>query len=552
MMGNALRYWMQFVKRWIGVVLVGACVCGGGTYWLSTLLRPVYQASTYLIIDVGAEAHPSVTESLQAVPTFAQLITTPAVLAPVARQHSGLSVQDLQTMLAIKPQANTQIIELDVQAASSTLAVELADQVSQSFARYANTGAPGTVHFLPAQTPTQPVQPRPVEDAGIGALVGALLMALFALFVEWLRNRPDSVEQIQELLDVEVMALLPRISRRKQRAGSWRITAEKYQMICAALNLAQASQRFKTVLFTSALAGEGKSTIIGQVAMSLVQTGKQVLLVDLNIHRPMLAQQFGLPRRLGLTDLLGERDAHVSIEQYSQAGEVAGLHILSAGSRHMQSAELLQALATTRFFTRLQHTFYDYILLDAPPLFAVADTQMLLPMLDAVVLVVNGARTPRRVLARVRQVLWRAQTTRVLGVIVNQSLWRDYTDARLYALPQPGQQEEECFLVEPVMVDADLLTQETLLLPAALASTPSESIGHIPDTDIWDTGANEPVMPEESLASPAYVIRPMLSLNSLNRSNLGLTRRVFEANVTTPRPLSLQNPLDGGSEGQEK
>ena len=542
-MGNALQYWMQVGKRWMGIVCIGAIICGGGTYLLSTQLRPVYQASTYLIVNVGAEAHPSVTESLQAVPTFAQLITTPSVLVPVAKQHPGLSAQDLQSMLTIKPQANTQIIELDVQAGSPTLAAELVDQVSQSFAAYANTGAPGTVRFLPAQIPTQPLQPRPLEDTSLGTLVGALLMVLFAWCVEWLRNRANSVEQIQELLDMDVMALLPRIPRRKRLAESWRVTAEKYQMICAALNLAQAAQSFKTVLFTSALAGEGKSTIIGQVAMSLAQTGKQVLLVDLNVHRPMLAEHFHLPRHPGLTDLLDQADPHLSIEQYSQDGEVAGLRILAAGSRRMQSAELLQALAETRFLARLQQTSFDYVLLDAPPLFAVADTQMLLPTLDAVVLVVNASRTPRRVLARVRQVLWRVQSTRLLGVIVNQSIWHDSTDARLYALPQPKKQHEARFQIEPVKIDADLQTQETLLLPATIVT--SEPAATIPHTQSWDIDENEPVTPEEALATPAYVIRPMLSLNGLNMSSGGLIRRAFSTDVTTPRPFFLQNPPGG-------
>ncbi len=527
LMGNRVKYAILLVKRWMWLFVVGALVCGGATYFISTLLRPVYQASTYLIVTIGASTHPSVTDSLQAVPTFAQLITTPSVLTPVVEQHPGMSIQDLLAMLSIKPQANTQIIELDIQAGSAALATELANQVSQSFAQYANTGAPGTIRFMPAQTSAQPIQPRPWENAGIGAVVGLLLAVMLSLFFEWISNRATSVEQIQELLDAEIMTLVPCLPRKAHLSETWQATAEKYHMICASLNMAQASKPFKLVMFTSALAGEGKSTIISQVAMNLAQAGKQVLLIDLNIHRPVLEQQFHLPSQVGLTNLLTRRSTRLHIEQYSQASEVDGLHVLTAGTQRMNSAEFLQALASTQFFALLKQTAFDYILLDAPPLFAVADTQILLPALEAVVLVVNGARTPRRVLARTRQVLWRLQTTRVLGVVVNHSTWHDYADTHPYALPQPRSQRGARLFIEQVATD--LPVQATQLLPSPVSSSRQP---HLPDT-----GEHEPVTPAEA---SAHVIRPMLSLSGLNMSNQGLTRRAFDRDVTTPLPQSLQ------------
>jgi tyrosine-protein kinase len=362
-------------------------------------------------------------------------------------------------------------------------------------------------------------------------VVGLLLAMMLSLFFEWISNRATSVEQIQELLDVEIMTLVPRIPRKARLSETWQATVEKYHMICASLNVAQASKPFKLVMFTSALAGEGKSTIISQVAMSLAQTGKQVLLIDLNIHRPALEQQFRLPSQVGLTNLLTRKSTRLHIEQYSQASEVLGLRVLTAGTQRMNSAEFLQTLAATRFFALLKQTAFDYILFDAPPLFAVADTQILLPMLEAVVLVVNGAHTPRRVLARTRQVLWRLQTTRVLGVIVNQSAWRDYADTHPYALPQPKLQKKGRFSLEPITTD--LPAQVTQVLPA------SKLVGDLRSARLPDTGEYEPVIPVEA---PSYVIRPMLSLNGRNMSSNGLTRRAFDMDVVmTPLPQSLQD-----------
>lgn len=529
-MGNTLKSSVFVAKRWIWMFVSAAVICGGATYLLSTFLRPVYQASAYVIVDIGDAAHPNITESLQAVPTFAQLITTPAVLNPVIAQHPGMNMQDLLAMLTVKPQTNTQIIELDVQAGNPRLAAELANQVSQSFAQYANSGTPNTVQLMLAQIPSRPAQPRPLEDAAMGAIVGLLLAAMLSMLFEWIGNRISSVEQIQELLDTEIMTLVPRLPRKTLRLETWQATAEKYHTICAGLHIAQASEPFKLVMFTSALAGEGKSTIISQVAMDLAQAHKKVLLVDLNIHRPALAQQFHLQSQSGLTDWLTRESSYIGIEEYSQASEIDGLHVLPAGTQHMNSAEFLQTLVATQFLAQLRQTSFDYILLDAPPLFAVADTQILLPSLEAVVLVVNSARTPRRVLARMRQILWRLQTTRVLGVIVNQSSWHDYTDMRSYITPQSRQYETPRYKVEQVTTDIpDVCTQHLPALPAP-ASSPRQ-------LRFPDTGETEPVRPEIS----AYVIRPMLSLSGLTMSSNGLTGRASDANVTTPVPPSLQD-----------
>src|SRR5262249_6590922 len=154
-------------------------------------------------------------------------------------------------------------------------------------------------------------------------------------------NRATSVEQIQELLGTEVITTVPRFSHRARQTKTRQITAEKYQMISARLNVAQASKPFNLVMFTSALAGEGKSTIATNVAMNLAQAGKQVLLIDLNIHRPMLAQLFHLHNHFGLTDLLAKKSEKMQLGLYSQLTEVPGLYVLTSGKHQMTSSELL-------------------------------------------------------------------------------------------------------------------------------------------------------------------------------------------------------------------
>jgi polysaccharide biosynthesis transport protein len=531
-MGNIFRYYVHLAKRWAWLLVLGAVICGSATYLISTFLRPVYQASAYLIIDIGTAAHPSITESLQAVPTFAQLITTPAVLNPVVMQHPGMSTQDLVAMISVRPQTNTQIIELDVQASNPRLAAELANQVSESFAQYANAGAGGqeTVQIIPAQVPSLPAQPRPLEDASVGGLVGLLLALMLVALFEWIGNRAKSVEQIQELLGTEIIAVVPRFSRRTRKFQTRQITDEKYQMISASLNVAQTNKPFKLVMFTSALAGEGKSTIAKNVAVNLAQAGKQVLLIDLNIHRPAQAQLFHLDNQFGLTDLLDGKSGSAQLGLYSQLTETPGLYVLTSGKRQINSSELLQSLVTTQIFSHLKQTRFDYVLLDAPPLFAVAETRILASWVETVVLVVNSSCTPCKMLERTRRILQRMEMTRILGVIVNQSSWHTYEDAHPYKLNQPRPKSEPQFVIEQVTMELPTVTTMLLRAPERARSERLET--HFPDT-----GENEQVVTE----TPKYIIRPSLSLNGLTMPTNGLTRRDFQIDSPADTSQSLQN-----------
>jgi polysaccharide biosynthesis transport protein len=534
-MGNIFRYYVLLAKRWAWMLVAGIIISGSATYLISTFLRPIYQASAYLIVNIGTSSNPSVTESLQAVPTFAQLITTPTVLGPVIKQHPGLSMQNLLSMISVKPQINTQIIELDVQASNPRLAADLANQVSQSFAQYEDyeTASQGKVEIIPAQEPSLPAQPRPLEDAGTGAVVGLLLsLTLVALF-EWMSNRATSVEQIQELLSTEILTIVPRLPHYKHQSEAQQITIEKYHMICASLNVAHASKPFKLLMFTSALAGEGKSTIASNVAMNLAQAGKQVLLIDLNIHRPALAQLFHLHNQFGLTNLLVRKSWRLQLEQYSQVTEIPGLQVITSGTQQMNSSELLQALTATQFFARLKLTGFDYILVDAPPLFAVAETRVLAASVEAMVLVVNGSRTPCKVLERTCQTLRRMQMTRTLGVVVNQSSWRDYADTHPYTLPQPRQASKPQLVIEEVTMELPAIS--TKFLPVSGVVSESRRT-YLPDTEEDEQSRRE---------TPDYVIRPSLSLSGSTLPTNGLTRRVFQTDPLSAPTQSLQNSQGG-------
>src|SRR6266702_590431 len=176
-MKNPLSYYTLLAKRWAWVVILGIVICS--------------------------------------VPTYAQLLTSPTVLGPVAARHRGLTIQQLNAMIMVKTQPNSLLIELDVENSDPQLAMQLANEVSLRFAQFSNAQLPATIQILPAQEPRVPIGPKVLQNTGIGALVGlGLALALIFLF-EWIEDRLANPEEVQELLGTEILALIPQLSRKQ-------------------------------------------------------------------------------------------------------------------------------------------------------------------------------------------------------------------------------------------------------------------------------------------------------------------------------------------------
>src|SRR5882724_1239197 len=137
-MQSPISRYSVLVKRWFWIVLLGMALCCGVTYVVSKWIPPVYQASALLIVNLDVTNSSNTTSSLAAVPTYAQLVTNPTVLEPVAALHPGMTLVALMAKLTVKPQSNTQLIEVDVQDENAQTATLLANEVSQSFVRYAD------------------------------------------------------------------------------------------------------------------------------------------------------------------------------------------------------------------------------------------------------------------------------------------------------------------------------------------------------------------------------------------------------------------------------
>lgn len=438
-MQSPLSRYTMLAKRWAWLIILGIVICSAGTYTIGKLIPPKYQASATIFLSMGrstTSTGESIPASLAALPTYAQLLTNPVVLNHVVAQHQGLTLKQLIEMLSVKPQPNTQLIELDVQNTDPQLAMQLANEISVSFAQYVDTQAqaPATAQVLPAQLPIDPISPRPLVYAGLGALVGlGLALALIVLF-EWVDDRLGSPEEVQEISGLDTLTVIPKLSKRERGKNAEEIPtlAEGCRRLCASLNAAQAHKPFKGVMVTSALVDEGKTTIAANLASFLAMAGKRVLFVDADLRRPMLHHHFQLDNYRGLTSAFMEKWPQHEQELHDQPTEIPTLRVLTTGVIDFNPAELLQSSVANQIFSTLQKApQFDYVIFDTPPLLPVADAQILASYIQTTVLVIDASKTPRKALLRAMRMLHKTRTS-VLGIVLNKSSWSDYNDIRHY------------------------------------------------------------------------------------------------------------------------
>jgi receptor protein-tyrosine kinase len=167
--------------------------------------------------------------------------------------------------------------------------------------------------------------------------------------------------------------------------------AESFRSAVTSLLLAHSGQGVRTVVVTSPGPSEGKTTVLSNLAIALVETSKKVLIIDADIRNPRLHTVFDTGNSSGLTDLIQQEaplDA-AAIESLAQRTEIPNLYLLPSGPAVRSVSGLLLSLKISELF-QCCHNLYDFILIDSPPILQFADARILGRSSDGIVLVLRS------------------------------------------------------------------------------------------------------------------------------------------------------------------
>jgi succinoglycan biosynthesis transport protein ExoP len=192
------------------------------------------------------------------------------------------------------------------------------------------------------------------------------------------------------------------------------IQSENFRSIRTTMLISAPPGRIKSVLFTSALAREGKSSTVSNLAVTLAQANKRVIIVDSDLRRPKQHRIFDVENREGLSTFLSSSIGYLSVVKPTRFPNLA---IISSGPPVDNPVELLNSDRMDDLIAILKQN-YDHVLLDAPPLLAVSDVIALSPVVDGIILIARAGKTPINALKQAKQKL-DAHKLKALGVILN-------------------------------------------------------------------------------------------------------------------------------------
>jgi succinoglycan biosynthesis transport protein ExoP len=256
-----------------------------------------------------------------------------------------------------------------------------------------------------ATPPTSPAGTSLKSTVAIGLLIGLALAFSLVFLLESLDRRLKSVEEFEREYRLPALAAIPQSAFRGGRAADREEALEPYRILRSALDFAAVTRRVDTLLVTSAIAGEGKTTVAVDLAHVVALTGRRTVLVELDLRRPSFAEHFALDPARGLTTALTGR-AQVSELLLEPLAHVPSLQVLPAGPVPHNPSELLGSARLEEILAELAGDA-SMVIVDAPPLNPVADAHVLLnsESVGAAIVVARIERTTREQVRRTRAIL---------------------------------------------------------------------------------------------------------------------------------------------------
>ena len=284
-----------------------------------------------------------------------------------------------------------------------------------------------------AEVPDAPASPRPFRNAVLALFVSVFIGILAALARDQLWPRVGDQREMAQLLDLPVLASMPETAGRlrlRRAAMHGRVEQEAYQTLSASLRLALPPDREHVILTTSALHAEGKTSVTARLGRTLAATGQRTLVVSGDLRWPRLDALAGVDEQQGLSDLLARAQASGELSPddvreviVAGAGREGGrgrsaADILPAGSRTGdQAAQLLSSDTLSLVFDAITELGYTYVLVDAPPILGVGDTQVLASYCDELLVVTRLERLTLSTVIDLRDMLDRTGV-HPLGLVV--------------------------------------------------------------------------------------------------------------------------------------
>lgn len=434
-------------RWWVIVVCLGVTVPFG--YFIAESKTLSYQATTRILVEgrfSGQGGSEASGQDLAGV--YIDLIATKPIIDQVTRQlqlteSPSVSAKNVRSFIDV--QATNRDPTSAANIANTTAEVFIQDLRERQFTQIAafqaslaqygvaqdpaiiasQTARLATLSIIePASPPGSPSDTGSTRTRILSVLAGLLIAAVIIILLEQLREAVDSSEEIKAITGFEVLGSIahhrfktdgvPLLASNGPKDGT---ILESYNYLWTNLEFAALGKEngLHAILVTSAGPSEGKSTTVINLARVIAKDGKRVIVVDADLRRPTLHRAFSVAPERGLTSVLLK---HASLEDIVLPTACEGLSIVPSGPHPPDPTHTLRSSQFRNLIEGLKQRA-DVVLIDTPPILAVADALAVAPLVDAVLMVVEPQHTTRDALKRAGHLILQAQPG-VIGIVLNK------------------------------------------------------------------------------------------------------------------------------------
>ena len=364
------------------------------------------------IQNAQAELQTEIAKVVQAVGTEYR-----AALAQETSLATALNQQKSEALAMNRKAIEYTVLERDVESGRQIYQSLMQRARETSVARDLKSS---NIHVVDrAEIPRQPSSPRVVMSLGLAMFGGLFLACGIAFFFEYLDSRIKTPEEIETYLGLPSIGLIPALGttwRNREPLVNRGVPpnfAEAFRTLRTNVYFSVAEKSCRVVVVTSSAPREGKTVVASNLAIGFAHLGQRVLLMDADLRRPRVHEMLAEDQEPGLSNaIVGDTKVSDAVRRT----EVPGLCLLTAGRIPPNAAELL---GSRRFKDLLAsvRTQFDWVIIDSPPVMAVADPTILASMADSVVFVVAAETTSHRIARRAVEQLKRGRVVLAGGVL---------------------------------------------------------------------------------------------------------------------------------------
>ena len=396
---SALRFW------WVEVVLVLLCA-GVLCFRTHQTYSPQYRAeasfAVYVTNPLQAEiqSYNSATAE-QMAKTFPYILTSSA-LSDLVREELGIGAIPGISASTVE---NTNIFTLSVTASDPQLAYDVLNAVITYYPEVAEYVVGPTKMSLLDESgvPTQPInQPNYFRTALKGAVVGTVLWLAILFLIAVARSTVHNEKQLKQMMNLPCLGLLPKAKGYgKGRKIGYPVMihddelmgfAESVRLLRLRVEKELRDRGKKVLLVSSAIPGEGKTTVAANLAIALARSGKKTLLLDCDLRNPSVGKVFGQNTTVGLAEYLQGKVSTKEIFQCPIDG--IQLIVVYGGKSTGEAAEIISKHAAKEFMDTTREVF-DYVIIDTPPCSMMADAMEAAEMADCALLTIRQDYAPK-------------------------------------------------------------------------------------------------------------------------------------------------------------